>query len=106
MVGFAGWQTADLNVHKKTRRRLAKGMELQRRVLEFWKVWGTFGGVLRAGKRDLNIHKKKRPRLAACMQACASCASCGLATADLNVHKKTRPRLATGMELQRKVLEF
>ena len=44
MVGFAGWQTADLNVHKKTRPRLANGMELQRRVLEFWGVWGSFGG--------------------------------------------------------------
>ena len=41
MEGFAGWQTADLNVHKKTRRRLAKGMELQRRVRG---VWGSFGG--------------------------------------------------------------
>ena len=44
LVGFAGWQTADLNVHKKTRPRLAKGMELQRRVLEFWRVCGSFGG--------------------------------------------------------------
>ena len=31
LVGFAGWQTADLNVHKKTRPRLANGMGLQRR---------------------------------------------------------------------------
>ena len=41
LEGFAGWQTADLNVQKKTRRRLANGMELQRRVLG---VWGSFGG--------------------------------------------------------------
>ena len=30
-MSFAGWQTADSNVHTKTRRRLANGMELQRR---------------------------------------------------------------------------
>ena len=64
VVQVAGWQTADVNVHKKTRRRLANGMELQRRQAKASKkasstpavVPGVAPAMAKAGVGGLLIH--------------------------------------------------
>ena len=78
---FAGWQTACLNLHKKTMPRLANGMELQGCVLRVLAGFGEFCG-LASGR----LEPAKEDNAAAGM------------------HKRTRPWLANGMELQGSVL--
>ena len=60
--GFAGWQTAGLNHHKRTMPGLANGMGAAGKHLGSlaggqtaglnWELQGSIWGVLRAGKRQ------------------------------------------------------
>ena len=93
-MSFAGWQTAGLNLDKKTRPRPddATAGNGHGAAAKHFRVLVSSRGWQAAG---LNLH---RPRLATGMGAAAER---GCQTAGLNLHKKTMPRLATGMELQR-----
>ena len=88
--GFAGWQTAGLNHHKRTMPGLANGMGAAEEHL------GGFAGGQTAG---LNHHKRTMPGLANGMGAAGKHLGgfAGWQTAGLNHHKRTMPGLANGM---------
>ena len=67
LVSSAGWQTAGLNLHKKTMPRLATGMGA---AAERFASFVDFCGLAN-GRLELNLHKKTMPRLATGMKAAA-----------------------------------